>query len=215
MTTQRQTIGRLRGLLYDMKFAIVGDNDTGVVSVDPVEYAKRMIRLEDDLNALLPQIEEALDKSADAGPAPEAVLPWRQGFVEQRGEYQPLRVGQVWQLAEAEMATSEDGQHFDRTLSFKTLDLQVISLSPEGEVQLRPKDWAAAEKIYPEHLDRLILKKDGTPLKEEGESVFERPCPFQWVRAKEAKESKGVKVEGDLFCHEAWSLWVQLVLCSG
>lgn len=90
---------------------------------------------------------------------------------------QRIEVGQVWRY-------------------FAVLVVDVVAVSPEGEVVLRPLDSATAELLFPE-VETTFKDKP----------VRMRACPFKWVDEREAKASKGLYKAGDLLAHEAWNVW--------
>jgi hypothetical protein len=90
------------------------------------------------------------------------------------GRREPLDPGQIWVWLVNESSRPD-------------VKLQVISVSREGEVHLRPTDpETAVNEFPPETWSR-------------GKILH---CPF-----KRVEQAKGDLLPGDFLCHEAWSCW--------
>lgn len=95
---------------------------------------------------------------------------------------QKLAVGQVW------VWEGDEGR----------LHLGVAAIGPEGEVVLRPLLPEKAAEFFPP--EEFVKGQAGK-------------CPFKKVDAKLAASQAGVErgyKEGDLLCHEAWSVWAEM-----
>lgn len=178
-TTYRHKVARLRGILYSVRFAI---------------QSRDLTELEEMTEEIDGILAETADQTSDVKP----VLPWKPGCVAYMGEYLRLYEGQVWELSHDTMASDEEG-HFDRTVTYGIIPLKVMSMSPEGEVHLRPANEQALALVQQHYPEREYVK---------GEQTL---CPFKVVDAKMVKASKGVLLTGDLLCHEAWSIWDAMI----
>lgn len=133
-------------------------------------------------------------------------LTWQRGTAVAMTGRVPLKVGQRWGFFKA----NDDGfitivNSDEEKTTGNILPLVVVSLSPEGEVVLRPMNRELADKMFPEQ--EVVFK---------GKTSKARPtCPFHWVDADRAKGSKGAYQEGDLLAHEAWYVWTQMHVHQG
>lgn len=120
--------------------------------------------------------------------------PWKQGFVRSmnQGEVR-LAPGQRWGFVNDYVVIMGEGVDDPKR---QMLALRIVSLSPEGEVVLRPADKAHAALMFPEA--EITFK---------GKQIMSRKCPFFWVEEARAKGSKGSYETGDFLAHEAWDVW--------
>lgn len=133
-------------------------------------------------------------------------LTWKRGTVLSMGERVPVAVGQRWGYFHAPPG-ADSIPLMDLTKPgdvSNILPLKVVSVSPEGEVVLRPASREVAEQMFPERETSF-----------KGKTVKSRECPFMWVDADRAKGSKGAYQEGDLLAHEAWDVWTHMHLHRG
>lgn len=125
---------------------------------------------------------------------------WKPGYVELAlGSYEKLEVGQTYTYLFDVPAYNDMGP------DWRGLELRVITTSKTGEVGLRPVQKVSNRKPQiPDSTEDLHIFPN--------EEVW--PCPFQKVVSKggpASPVSKGVYQPGDLLCHEAWSLWFNMM----
>ncbi len=119
---------------------------------------------------------------------------WVPGTVFASGVRRRIQAGQLWGYYQD---TTEEGSS---VVTYDAVMLQVISTSPEGEVQLRPADEASrklADEMWPE---RGFVK--GGPA---------QVNPFKRVDKRTAQFDVHYQ-EGDFLAHEAWACWLRLDL---